>query len=514
MSNSKDDKHLMRSTLNALPIRVAVIDNKGLIRYTNQSWERFEADNCLAVGQSNVGSNYLKAIQKAVNAGNDKALIVLEGIKDVINARKEEFVLEYDCPASKQQRWFKMRATPFQESGKTVITHENITERRLEENREEEMKKFNAKILNNLEELIIYLDPDLNVKWANQGAKDYFGLSTEKMNDQPCYQKWGLDSYCQGCPIIKTKQSKERREKIMEKPDGSTWLMKSIPDFDENGEIKGVIEVCLDISKQKKAEDKIQQVASKLEEQFEKAGKLHDQFLPVRTPKFDYLSIGTYYAPADRLGGDFYNFIELENKLIFYISDVSGHDLSGSMLNIFLKETINAYLIAKNRDDDISSAEMMNFINKHFSEENFPADYFICLTIGIMDLDSKEVEICNAGIQFYPLLIKEKDGITSISCEGMPISYASFEFGFEYEVCQFVLKPGNIIFLYTDGLAEQSNGHQMYGEERILKLLNNNSALQPEEIIEEVNADFNNFKGDMSVQDDITYLLIQHDKKI
>ena len=48
---------------------------------------------------------------------------------------------------------------------------------------------------------------------------------------------------------------------------------------------------------------------------------------------------------ADRPGGDFYDMIELEDQIIFYVSDVSGHDLSSSMLNIFLKEAVNSYLL-------------------------------------------------------------------------------------------------------------------------------------------------------------------------
>jgi sigma-B regulation protein RsbU (phosphoserine phosphatase) len=116
------------------------------------------------------------------------------------------------------------------------------------------------------------------------------------------------------------KKTKKVEEAVMEKANGKIWRIKAIPDLDDDGKLRGFIEVALDITKEKTSERKIKQVVNKLEDQFEKAGRLHDQFLPSRTPKFEDLTIATYYSPAERLGGDFYNFIKLENHLIFYLS--------------------------------------------------------------------------------------------------------------------------------------------------------------------------------------------------
>ncbi len=52
----------------------------------------------------------------------------------------------------------------------------------------------------------------------------------------------------------------------------------------------------------------------------------------------------------------------------------------------------------------------------------------------------------------------------------------------------------------------------MYTAERLIKLLSNNSNKAPDQVIETIYHDFNNFKGDTPVQDDVTYLILKHDK--
>ena len=357
------------------------------------------------------------------------------------------------------------------------------------------------------------MDTDFNIKWANKAALEYNDTNFANLRGKKAYKKWGLDEVCANSPLIEAKKNKKIAEKVMEKSGQRIWKIKAIPDLDENGELKGLIEVALDVTKEKKAERKIKQVVNKLENQFEKASKLHKQFLPTRTPEFKDLTIATYYSPAERLGGDFYNFIEVENHLIFYISDVSGHDLSGSMLNIFLKETINSYLISKdisNNKDLLNPANILNYINKRYGKENFPDDYFICLIIGVMDLTTKNIKYSNAGIQTPPLLLKANEGISSFGCGGMPISFVNFE---KYDVCEFSLDPGDAFFLNTDGLIEQSNSNtkeEIYGQERLINTLYKNKNLNPDQIIENVYSDFKNFKGDTIVQDDVTYLMLKH----
>ena len=258
-------------------------------------------------------------------------------------------------------------------------------------------------------------------------------------------------------------------------------------------------------------ENQLQQIdlTKKLEDNLEKGRKLHKHTLPDRMPEIDNLSFGTFYQSADRLGGDFYDVIELDNHLLFYVSDVSGHDLSSSMLNIFLKEAINSYLLYQSENPDyLSPSNIINYINERFVNKNFPADYFISLIIGVISLNNYEVSMSNAGFQFFPLLSQKNGKVIDLNCKGMPIT--SENFYTNYSECEYSLKPGDILHINTDGIFEQRNkNNEMYGEIRVKNIISKNSNLRPKNIIDKIYNDFLDFKGKEPIKDDLTSLLIK-----
>ncbi len=250
-------------------------------------------------------------------------------------------------------------------------------------------------------------------------------------------------------------------------------------------------------------------LTKRLEDNLEKGRKLHKQSLPSSMPEIEGLAFASFYQAADRLGGDFYDVIELEDNLLFYVSDVSGHDLSSSMLNIFLKETVNSYLLYHHDDKDyLSPAKIINYISTRFGEKDFPADYFISLVIGTISLNNYQITLSNAGIQFPPLITSKNSGVSAIQCKGMPITVdQNYN---NYQECKYCLQPGDVLHINTDGFFEQKNIRgEMYGEKRLIKVIFENADLSPEIIVNKLYNDFLDFKEDVQIQDDLTSLLIQ-----
>ncbi len=81
-----------------------------------------------------------------------------------------------------------------------------------------------------------------------------------------------------------------------------------------------------------------------MDKEISKAQQVHKQILPQSLPSIETISFAAYYQPAEKMGGDFYDVIHRGNKLIFYLSDVSGHGMDGAMLSLFVKHTINSYI--------------------------------------------------------------------------------------------------------------------------------------------------------------------------
>ncbi|MGM0369503.1 MAG: response regulator [Bacillota bacterium] len=284
---------------------------------------------------------------------------------------------------------------------------------------------------------------------------------------------------------------------------------------------KMIADIFVNVLQRKKNEAKINKYYTELEAEFEKAKQLHQQFLPTDLPEIEEINYATYFQPSKKLGGDFYNVIEIENSLFFYLADVSGHGLDGAMMDIFLRETINNYLL--NRDNDqqnLKPQQLISYVADKYKDEDFPADYFICLLVGILDLSKMEVEFANAGFQFPPILVKNDGQITTLESGGMPISSAvskdefSALYGSEQPSLRIDFAPGDLLFLTTDGLIEEQVDDEMYGEERLKEVLADNYSYPVELINTRVKNDFEEFAGSLTGQDDLTFLSLKRDLEV
>lgn len=80
----------------------------------------------------------------------------------------------------------------------------------------------------------------------------------------------------------------------------------------------------------------------------------------------------------------------------------------------------------------------------------------------------------------------------------------------KYREYELELKPGDFLFLYTDGVAEATNAEeQLYGTERMVDALNSVGNVTPRELLLAVRADIDRFVGEAEQFDDITMLALQ-----
>jgi signal transduction histidine kinase len=122
---------LMRSLLNSLAMRIAVLDRDGAIVTTNSAWNRFHADQPIAP-EAAIGGNYLRHLREGENEESAPAGQIREGIESVIERREPRFALEYQLPRRTGTRWEMIRAEPLEDSEHgAVVSVEDITPRML-----------------------------------------------------------------------------------------------------------------------------------------------------------------------------------------------------------------------------------------------------------------------------------------------------------------------------------------------------------------------------------------------
>ena len=123
------------SVLDSLSQQIAVIDAQGLIQWVNRSWKTFSEENGGEPDKSWRGINYLNVCGSAGESGEWGGGDALTGIRQVIEGEHPTFYMEYPCHSPTEQRWFMMRIHPLDGNKPEyfVVTHENITERKLVE---------------------------------------------------------------------------------------------------------------------------------------------------------------------------------------------------------------------------------------------------------------------------------------------------------------------------------------------------------------------------------------------
>ena len=123
-------------------------------------------------------------------------------------------------------------------------------------------------ILDSLLEHVVYQDTEMNVLWANHAACDSVHMTREGLIGLRCYAVWaGRRSPCPDCPVEKARRTGQSQMVEKKTPDGRWWHIQGYPVRDNKGQITGAVELTLDITDRKRAEEALKKYQDDLERQ-------------------------------------------------------------------------------------------------------------------------------------------------------------------------------------------------------------------------------------------------------
>ena len=231
------------------------------------------------------------------------------------------------------------------------------------------------------------------------------------------------------------------------------------------------------------------------------ASSLPNVFPPF--PDNNEIDIFAGMESAKEVGGDFYDFYFIDkNHFMFLIADVSGKGVPAALFMMTTKTLIN--YIAKSK---LSPEAMIEEINKKIVENN-KHGFFITMLVGIVNVNTGKIVFINCG--HNPPLIKQKNGEYKYLNLESNIVLGAFDSA-KFEVSEMQLKAGDEIFIYTDGITEAVNAFdEQYGEERLLKTINNIYSDDTKIILEGVKQNVKEFAQGVAQSDDMTMLIFKY----
>jgi phosphoserine phosphatase RsbU/P len=191
----------------------------------------------------------------------------------------------------------------------------------------------------------------------------------------------------------------------------------------------------------------VEQGAAQLEMQdreMERARDIQESLLPKSIPQLPGFEIAAAWHPARAVGGDYYDVLAIgKDRVAICIADVVGKGVSAALLMANVQATVRAFT-----RDSVSPAALCARVNSVLCG-NIASDKFVTFFYAVLDAEARTLKYCNAG-HSYPVLassgavrqLDQGDAVLGIFPSG------------HYHDFMIELKPGDRLFLFTDGITE------------------------------------------------------------
>ena len=249
--------------------------------------------------------------------------------------------------------------------------------------------------------------------------------------------------------------------------------------------------------------------AMKTEAELSVAANIQQSMLPCIFPAFpdrEEFDIFATMNPAKEVGGDFYDFFMVDDTHVAIVmADVSGKGVPAALFMVIGKTLIKDHSLA---DKDLG--EVFGEVNRLLCESNSEG-LFITAFEGVLDLVTGELRFVNAG---HEMPFIGRDGAFRPEKIRPGFVLAGME-NTRFRAGVLTLQPGEKLFQYTDGVTEATDAeNQLYGMERLEKVLSEHVADSPQDICRLVKEDINAFVKEAPQFDDITMLCLEYKKRM
>src|SRR5215207_3756182 len=250
------------------------------------------------------------------------------------------------------------------------------------------------------------------------------------------------------------------------------------------------------------------QERERIEQELRIARLIQQTLLPKTLPQLPGYDVAAYYQPAREVGGDFYDFLELEDgRMGLVIGDVTDKGIPAALVMATTRTMMRA---AAQRL--FSPGEVLRLSNEALVTD-IPPNMFITCLYAILEPESGHIVYANAGHDLpYHRRASRSEGAEELRARGMPLGLMS---GMDYEEKEIVLGKGESVLFYSDGLVEAHDPQrEMFSFPRLQGLVGTHRS-GGSSLISFLLSELSRFTGeDWEQEDDITLVTLERSEEL
>jgi len=233
------------------------------------------------------------------------------------------------------------------------------------------------------------------------------------------------------------------------------------------------------------------------------ASEIQTNLVPKSILKVPGYDIGAYYRPSKEVGGDYYDFIEIdENRSGLIVADVSGKGVPGSLVMAMARAFIR---MEAERSRNPSTADTLARANKMLARD-MRKGMFVTAIYGILDRTNHQIRVSSAGHNPMILWRSRSEEIVLINPKGIALGLDKgpvFDRSISEEIIQ--LEPGDRVVIYTDGTVEAMNAkREEFGDRPFQDLVRKLAKTESNQFLNLIVKALDEHQGNAPQHDDMT----------
>jgi serine phosphatase RsbU (regulator of sigma subunit) len=248
----------------------------------------------------------------------------------------------------------------------------------------------------------------------------------------------------------------------------------------------------------------IRQQRDNLVRDVELAAEVQRMFLPLGKPTIAGLEIAGMMHPARGIGGDYYDYIPIdEHSIQLVIADVAGKGVAAALLM-----SATAAAVQLEVDERRDMLQVVSRLNTSIHAVSSDGERYVTLVMAEVDAKNRKLQYVNCGHNPALLFRAGAGDVTRMNSSCAPVGMI---LGEPCELVSVDLFPGDVLVFYTDGVTEAENRlTEEFGTQRLSAVVQRGSLLSAEDLMTEIYDAAADFCAD-KFSDDVTILVVKCD---